>query len=214
MNNPQQVVGRNAEHRTDLRHSVAGDRLSAPPVENSRARNAKHLAQLGGASSALDQRIDGDGTLGVHGLNGRTFRRVVSRALVGFADTLKSLTVQTAPMGDSKTSGRRVRELREAEGLVQEELAAIIGVSRSTIAGIETGGDRGGIVTMVAIADHYKVPLDWLLGRKVPPGGPPVGQFVDSPDKLAWLQFWDSLDAADRRAVLRMLRIPFPNEVA
>ena len=117
-------------------------------------------------------------------------------------------------MGDSKTSGRRVRELREAEGLVQEELAAIIGVSRSTIAGIETGGDRGGIVTMVAIADHYKVPLDWLLGRQVPPGGPPVGQFVDSPDKLAWLQFWDSLDAADRRAVLRMLRIPFPNEVA
>lgn len=138
----------------------------------------------------------------------------MSREFVGSLDTSLGHINQTGGMSSSKASGRRVRELREAEGLVQEDLAAIIGVSRSTIAGIETGGDRGGISTMIAIADHYKVPLDWLLCRSVPPGGPPVGQFVDSPDKLAWLHFWDSLSPSDRHSVIRALRIPFPQEVA
>ena len=83
-----------------------------------------------------------------------------------------------------------MKDLRQKAGEGQEDLAAVADVTRSTIAGIETGRDQGGLATMVAIADHYKVPLDWLLCRKVPPGGPPLGQFVDSPDEVAWVLFW------------------------
>jgi transcriptional regulator with XRE-family HTH domain len=70
-------------------------------------------------------------------------------------------------MTNLQAIGARVRELRIAEGIGQQELAVIIGISRSTLAGIETGKDRGGIETMIAIADHYKVPMDWLLGRQL-----------------------------------------------
>ena len=107
-----------------------------------------------------------------------------------------------------KEAGRRIATLRASKDIGQVELAAEVGCSRSTIAGIESGGDRAGIETAVAIADYFKVPLDWLLGRRVPPGGPLVGQFVEDPDKLALLQFWESLSEADRLAATRLLRIP------
>jgi transcriptional regulator with XRE-family HTH domain len=98
-------------------------------------------------------------------------------------------------MTNLKTIGARVRELRIAEGIGQQELASIIGISRSTLAGIETGIDRGGIETMVAIADHYKVPMDWLLDRTLPPGAPPVGMLVYREDQVAILRLWDALPA-------------------
>jgi len=96
-------------------------------------------------------------------------------------------------MTSLKAIGARVRELRLAENIGQEELAAIIGISRSTLAGIETGAERGGIVTMIAIADHYKVPMDWLLDRKLPPGSPPVGKLVYRPDQVSILNLWEKL---------------------
>jgi transcriptional regulator with XRE-family HTH domain len=111
-----------------------------------------------------------------------------------------------------KTIGARIRELRLAAGDGQEELAAIVGVSRSTIAGIETGGDRGGIETMIAIADHYKVPMDWLLGRRVPPGSPPVGKLVYQPHQVAIFDWLDSLTFDEILAAISLLRIPYPGE--
>lgn len=139
---------------------------------------------------------------------------MVSSVFVDIPDTWRAETLQFGDMTNLKAIGRRVRELREDEGVGQEELAASIGVSRSTIAGIETGGDRGGILTMVAIADHYKVPMDWLLCRDVPPGGPPIGKFIDRADQLALFDFWEGLDPSERAAAVRLLRIPLPRQVA
>jgi transcriptional regulator with XRE-family HTH domain len=110
-------------------------------------------------------------------------------------------------MHDLKAIGRRIIEMRRREGLTQEELAKLVGRGRGAIAGIEIGKDRGGIVLMTRLADYFKVPLDWLVGRRVPPGGPLVGQFVEEPDKLALLRFWDSLTYEEKRAVATTLRI-------
>jgi transcriptional regulator with XRE-family HTH domain len=110
-------------------------------------------------------------------------------------------------MTNLKAIGRRVRQLREAAGLGQEELAAEVGTSRSTIAGIETAGDRGGGELMIAIADYFKVPLDWLHCREVPPGGPLVGQFIEDLDELALINFWRGLTPVERSAVAKMLHI-------
>ena len=108
--------------------------------------------------------------------------------------------------------GARVRELRLKTDIGQEELAAAIGVSRSTIAGIETGRDRGGIETMIAIADHFKVPMDWLLQRKVPPGSPPVGELVYREDQVAILRLWNNLPIEQKMAWTKMLGLPEPVE--
>jgi transcriptional regulator with XRE-family HTH domain len=111
-------------------------------------------------------------------------------------------------MTNLKAIGRRVAELRIKAGLTQEELADAVGVARGTLGSIETGGGRAGIETTIAIADHFKVPMDWLLCREVPTGGPLIGQFVDDPEELAWLAFWRGLTADERAAAAKMFRLP------
>jgi transcriptional regulator with XRE-family HTH domain len=111
-------------------------------------------------------------------------------------------------MSKLKEIGRRVAKLRKQSGLTQEQFAAEIGLGRGTIAGIESGGDQAGHSSMVAIADYFKVPMDWLICREVPPGGPLLGQFIDRPDELAWVNFYRSLTPADRAAAVKLLRVP------
>jgi DNA-binding XRE family transcriptional regulator len=112
-------------------------------------------------------------------------------------------------MIDLKALGRRVAMLRrQSAASRQEDLAAALDLSRSTIAGVESGADGPSLELAVQLADHFKVPMDYLLCRTVPPGGPLVGQFVDDVDELAWVSFWKTLDDSERAAATKMLRIP------
>lgn len=133
--------------------------------------------------------------------------------IVGTSDFYFLACWHTVGMTNMKAIGARVRALRKGQPdkVTQNDLAEIIGVSRSTIAGIEAGSDRGGIETMIAIADHFKVPLDWLVCRTPPEDGPLVGNFVDDPDKLAWLAFWDKVAPGDRPALFSILQIAKPD---
>lgn len=111
-------------------------------------------------------------------------------------------------MANAKIIGRRIAKLRSDRGETQEVTADATGISRSTLGNIETGGDAIGLVTAVALADYFKVPLDYLLCRNVPSGGPLVGKFVENRDELALLRFWGSLDLDERRTVTKLLNIP------
>jgi transcriptional regulator with XRE-family HTH domain len=101
--------------------------------------------------------------------------------------------------------GARLAALREAADETQEELAAATGYSRSSVANVEAGGQQIGLQMALAMADHFKVPLDYLLCRAVPPGGPQVGKVVDDPDILAWIGFWERLDTMGRAAILHLI---------
>ena len=103
--------------------------------------------------------------------------------------------------------GARIAALRKAAGETQEETAAATGYSRASIAGIEAGYQQIGLQAALAFADHFKVPLDYLLCRTVPAGGPLAGKFVEDRDELALIRFWESLSDTDRIAVVRLLRI-------
>jgi transcriptional regulator with XRE-family HTH domain len=109
-------------------------------------------------------------------------------------------------MTNHKMIGRRIAQTRRDMGATQVEMAEAVGVSRPQLTGIEGGGTTS-LPTIIAIADYLKVPLDWLLGRKVPPGGPLVGHFIYEPDQLALFRFWDALSIEERRAVFITLRI-------
>lgn len=210
MNQRQQIKRRNAERHADLGYPVAWDVAGSTPVEDGRAGHAQQLTKLDGAASHLDQNADAQ-TLRSHGAHGRLFRLSLSSPIVDEIDTSRRNFRQSQVM-DLKAIGKRVRQLRDEVGEVQEDLAAAVGVTRPTIAGIENGKDQGGLKTMVAIADYYKVPLDWLLCREVPPGGPAIGKFIDRPDQIAWSNFWDGLTAPERCAVVSLLRIPRPGD--
>lgn len=61
--------------------------------------------------------------------------------------------------------GRRLKELREEQGLNQDDLYPVIGYKKPAISQWETGKHTPALVVIEALADHFKVSVDYLLGR-------------------------------------------------
>ena len=61
--------------------------------------------------------------------------------------------------------GKKLKELRNAEGLTQEKLAKILKISRVNYTRYETDASRPDYETLVEIADFYDISLDELLQR-------------------------------------------------
>jgi DNA-binding XRE family transcriptional regulator len=71
--------------------------------------------------------------------------------------------------GRSKTSddiGSKIRKLREAKGLTQEELAAVVGMMRSNISRIEAAKHRPTLETLEKIARALKVSVAELVALR------------------------------------------------
>jgi transcriptional regulator with XRE-family HTH domain len=62
--------------------------------------------------------------------------------------------------------GKRIRELREREGMSQVALARTLGASINAINMLEVGSTRAPhIDRLIAIADLFHVSIDYLVGR-------------------------------------------------
>ena len=61
--------------------------------------------------------------------------------------------------------GRTLAELRKNAGLTQKQFAKIINVSESTLSHYEQGCTLPSIYILSTLADYFKVPVDYLLGR-------------------------------------------------
>ncbi len=61
--------------------------------------------------------------------------------------------------------GSNIKLLRKRLGKSQEEMAAILGLTRSSYSGYENGVADPGLNTLIQISDFYKVPLDNLLRK-------------------------------------------------
>lgn len=59
----------------------------------------------------------------------------------------------------------RLRELRKAKGLTQQQLAMYVGISKSSINMYERGEREPGLEMLETIADFFNVDLDYLLGK-------------------------------------------------
>lgn len=58
-----------------------------------------------------------------------------------------------------------IKQLRTERGITQEQLAALLKVSRSTVGMYETGSREPDFETCEAIADIFNVDMDYLMGR-------------------------------------------------
>jgi transcriptional regulator with XRE-family HTH domain len=135
---------------------------------------------------------------------GQTDRK--SKGLVGDTGAQHRRSMQQAVVADPKKVGQRIKELRSATGQTQSDVAEAVGIARSTYGEMENGTGGVSIESILAIADYFRVPLDWLLIRTPPAGGPLVGYFVEDPDELAWMGLWRVLDHAQRTAMTTLLR--------
>ena len=59
----------------------------------------------------------------------------------------------------------RIKELRRANGMTQDELAKILSVTRSAVGMYEQGVRRPDFEHMDALADIFNVSLDYLMGK-------------------------------------------------
>lgn len=62
--------------------------------------------------------------------------------------------------------GTKLKELRLANELTQEQLSKILGIMRVNYTRYETGKVRPDYETLIKIADYYDVSLDEIFDRK------------------------------------------------
>lgn len=67
-------------------------------------------------------------------------------------------------MSNNNIIGERIKELREQAGEKQEELGEMIFSSQTAISHYENGRIKPNVDTIAAIAKHYNVSADYLLG--------------------------------------------------
>ena len=63
------------------------------------------------------------------------------------------------------TFEQRLTELRKEKKISQEDLGAVIGVTRWSILNYEAGKNRPDYEGLMALANYFKVSLDYLTGR-------------------------------------------------
>ena len=68
------------------------------------------------------------------------------------------------------TTGRRLRELREARQLSQSDVAKLIGVGRTTYLKYESGENKP-VRKLNELANFFNVSIDYILGKDVPASG-------------------------------------------
>ena len=73
-------------------------------------------------------------------------------------------------MEKDRMLGEKIKEIREKEGLTQEEFAKEVFVSRTTVTKWETGKSLPSIDTLRLISEKYNVSIDELLHNEAESG--------------------------------------------
>lgn len=64
--------------------------------------------------------------------------------------------------------GERLRKLRKAKGMTQEQVAAYLNAAKSTVSQYENNVNEPDLQTLVKLADLFGVSVDYLFGRGEP----------------------------------------------
>lgn len=111
--------------------------------------------------------------------------------------------------GASKLLAERLRELRVAAGLSQEQLAGVLLLHKSTISLYENGRREPDAETMQRIAQYFHVSVDYLLGRTNAQGLPSEEELLAQlpPEVKAAFRgkTWHDLDPETRKHIAWMI---------
>lgn len=104
--------------------------------------------------------------------------------------------------------GERVKALRLAKGLTQEQLGERLGLAATTVANYERGERlRQDLVTLLGLADALGTTVDYLVrGIAVPAGASPFGPAWERAFLLAVTEGYSPEEAEEALRVYRRLR--------
>ena len=83
---------------------------------------------------------------------------------------------------DIVESGKRIKELRQKEGMTQDSLSEKLGITKNAYQKIERGANGAKIDTLVELAEIFNISLDYIVCGK-------QTQTVESIHWQAWQKF-------------------------
>lgn len=95
-----------------------------------------------------------------------------------------------------KAFAQKLKELRKAKKVTQQELSEALGYGYTAVANYESGRNEPSLQDLVHIADFFGVSLDDLLGRAYP-----------SQEKRKIYAYFDRLDERKQQAVLEIMKL-------
>lgn len=110
-------------------------------------------------------------------------------------------------MSDVALFHSRLKELREARNMTQEQLAKAIGEKQSTLAGWEGGRGFPRYTTLFKLAEYLEVSLDYLAGRSDVPtiAAQTDGKLIISKHEKTLIVNYRGLSAVEQRMVCKLL---------
>lgn len=63
---------------------------------------------------------------------------------------------------------RQLKIIRKQNGLSQQQVADVLGISRSAYCGYETGRRSPDVITIIKLSEFYRLPLDKFFEKRIP----------------------------------------------
>ncbi len=98
------------------------------------------------------------------------------------------------------------KALRQGNGLTQQNIADLLGITRGAYANIENGKREPDFAALFALADYFKVSIDYLLGRTEQKEPIPVSEDGPSETARRFMSLVDKLTPAQQELLLSQLQ--------
>ncbi|MDD3224730.1 MAG: helix-turn-helix transcriptional regulator [Clostridium sp.] len=114
------------------------------------------------------------------------------------------------------TFGEVLKRLRDSRGLTQQDIATLLKVGRSTIAGYETKGKQPDFEKLKILANFFNVTIDYLLGRtdeiNYSSTNDKITKSLSDDPELS--EFWNTLkEREDLKLLFKQTKDLSPNDV-
>ena len=96
----------------------------------------------------------------------------------------------------------KLKALRNQHNITQKQISEIIGVTDRACRKYEAGDNEPTLSVLIALADYFNVPLDYLVGRDVDSGCP---QPAVTPDEFALVEKLRALPPDKRKLAVDLL---------
>lgn len=100
----------------------------------------------------------------------------------------------------------RIKEAREARGISQRKLAAVLGLSPGSVCRYESPDDKNGPSTemWIKMAEYFHVPVDYLMGLDNEKTAAPKGDGLSDGAKRL-VERYENASEEDRRRILAIV---------
>ena len=107
----------------------------------------------------------------------------------------------------------RLKMLRSARGVLQKDIAAFLGIDRTTYVKYEKGVSEPSIETLLKLADYFGVSVDFLLGRENEDAKKEIAALPDDDLNFEIIKLLTELSPETREMALKILQTLKDHEV-